>query len=343
MSAPVSLLVPVKPPARPTLAKRFGRSVDKWLQRPGRYFITDEAMKRFGTHAIMGAARRYNGWRYAERAERHAEAYRTKLASLLRENGATGPSHIEIKDGYALDTSLSLPHLDALLEQADALVEERSGRTFSGVQQPFLRNLWFNEDAEKVPAVLDFITSSAVLEPVMRYLGTVPVLAKTRPGGIRLMESNAALDPGANGPFRESQLYHLDIHGTPLVYVLVAVRDIAPESGPWTFLPDSVSERACRAMNYGKRGMSYRVSDEEMYRHISPDERVVFSCPRGSVLFIDSSRCFHYGSRNAIPPRFQLMYAYTNVCRSDLSMTFLKNMSYPFATDASRLRKMVLK
>jgi hypothetical protein len=57
------------------------------------------------------------------------------------------------------------------------------------------------------------------------------------------MESNAALDPNSAGPFRESQLYHLDIHDTPLVYVLVLVDDVTDESGPWTFLPASVSAR----------------------------------------------------------------------------------------------------
>jgi hypothetical protein len=176
----------------------------------------------------------------------------------------------------------------------------------------------------------------------MDYLKTVPVLSMTRPPGVRFMESNVALDPQAGGPYRNSQLYHLDIHDSPLVYVLVAVRDIAPSSGPWTFLPESVSARASAALRYREKGVAYRLTDEQMLAaSIDPAEAVTFACPRGSVLFIDSSRCFHYGSRHADPPRFQLMYGLTSVCRADFSQTFMPSLRYPVGPNASRLRRFV--
>src|SRR6185369_11665680 len=103
-----------------------------------------------------------------------------------------------------------------------------------------------------------------------RHLETTPVLSKTLPPGVRFMESNMALDPDAAGPFRESQLYHLDLHDTPLVYVLVLAQDVREESGPWTFLPASVSARAKRALGYQQPGVEYRVTDEQMYEVIDP-------------------------------------------------------------------------
>jgi hypothetical protein len=324
------------------LREQMEKFADRWLSRPGKYLLTDEAMAAFGTKRIMGAAKRFNRWRYASRCKEHERGYRLEAETLLRDNGRRRSHGIALQDGYALDTSGTLPHLEELIQQCEQIVQERGGKTFSGVQQPFLRNLWFPGDDIKCPAVLDFITSSEVLEPVMHYLKTVPVLARTRPGGVRFMESNAALDPGADGPFRESQLYHLDIHDSPLVYVLVAVRDIEPESGPWTFLPDSVSTKACQTMGYGKPGMSYRVKDEVMDQHADPERAIRFACPKGSVLFIDSSRCFHFGSRNAFPPRFQLMYAFTSVCRADFTMCFMQPMPFPEHSSDSRLRRMVL-
>jgi hypothetical protein len=42
-------------------------------------------------------------------------------------------------------------------------------------------------------------------------------------------------------------------------------------------------------------------------------DAIEFCYPRGTVLFIDSSACFHYGSRNSIKPRFQLMLGYAGV------------------------------
>ena len=58
------------------------------------------------------------------------------------------------------------------------------------------------------------------------------------------------------------------------------------------------------------------------------------------VLFIDSSACFHYGSRNAVRPRFQFMYTLTTPCRCDLFQTQFE-ARYPVPDDASALRRMV--
>jgi hypothetical protein len=195
---------------------------------------------------------------------------------------------------------------------------------------------------EKYPALVDFITSSEVLDLAARHLGTVPVLSKTRPPGIRFMESNAALDPDASGPYRQSQLHHLDLHDTPLVYVLVMARDIPPESGPWTFLPQGASDRAVQGLHYREKGVRYRVTDEEMAKVVSPSEQIEFSGKKGDVLFIDSSRCFHFGSRRSVVPRFQLMFGLTSPCRTDLSQTFMPEFRYPRTPDESPLRRMVL-
>src|SRR5262249_28921983 len=149
---------------------------------------------------------------------------------------------------------------------------ERGGKRHSSVQQPFLRNMLFPGDLEKYPAILDFILSSELLAVAAQHLRTVPVLSKTLPPGVRFMESNAALDPNWAGPFRESQLYHLDLHDTPLVYVLLLVDDVTEESGPWTFLPASVSARAKAALRYQQPGTRYRVTDEQMYSVVTPTE-----------------------------------------------------------------------
>ena len=79
-----------------------------------------------------------------------------------------------------------------------------------------------------------------------------------------------------------------------------------------------------------------------MYRVIDPKEAIVFAYPKGTVLFIDSSRCFHYGSRRSYKPRLQMMYAYTSACRCDFSQTFMQPFPYSIKEKDSALRKMVL-
>ena len=322
----------------------FGKWSDLALRPFTSTSVTDEAIIRHGGHNITRWAKWYNHRRYAAKWRRHRDAYDNRWDELLRGNngGQLPPSRLEMTDGWVRDDSHSLPNLERVLEQADRIVTERGGRRHSFAQQPFLRHLLFPGDLEQYPALLDFITSSEVLDVAARHLGTVPVLSKTRPPGVRFMESNAALDPDDGGPYRESQWHHLDLHDTPLVYVLVMVRDIPPEAGPWTFLSQSVSDRAAAALRYREPGVAYRVTDEAMYGVVDRSEEIVFSGRRGDVLFIDSSRCFHYGSRHCVIPRFQLMYGLTSPCRGDFSQTFMKDFPYPLDGRESELRRMVL-
>ena len=64
--------------------------------------------------------------------------------------------------------------------------------------------------------------------------------------------------------------------------------------------------------------------------------------PRGTVLFIDTRRCFHYGARDGDEPRFQLMYGLTSVCRSDFSGSYMPLDRPPLEPGADGLRRLVL-
>lgn len=64
--------------------------------------------------------------------------------------------------------------------------------------------------------------------------------------------------------------------------------------------------------------------------------------PRGAVLFLDSSRCFHYGSRDCVIPRYQMMYAFVSPCRTDFSEMLMTPRVYQTEPSDSRLRPTVL-
>ena len=159
--------------------------------------------------------------------------------------------------------------------------------------------------------------------------------------GIRFVESNAAFDDQPGEP-HDSQLFHIDYYSLPNVYVLVLLRDTAREHGPWTFLPRSTSQRAASALNYWSRQRGYRVSDDDIYSVVNRDEVIEFCGQRGSVLFIGSSGCFHYGSRQSVKPRFQLMIGYSGACRTDFSEMIMESKVYPIRDLDSRLRRLVL-
>lgn len=300
-------------------------------------------MAALGIANTMKLAYGYNRIKFRQQGARRKSLYREQFASLLEENGAPVGRKIQMQDGWAIDTSQSLPHLDRILVDADKVIAERGGvrSSVGGAYRSFFQDIWAPSDAEDYPSFLDFATSSDVLATVGSYLQCVPVPSRTLPPGIRVVESNAAFDDRPNQP-HDSQLYHIDYYSRPGVYVSVLLRDTARESGPFTFLPRTVSERAARALNYHSRRRGYRVSDQEIYSVIDRKEVVEFCGRRGTVLFINSSECFHYGSRNAVKPRFMLMLAYTGTYRTDFSEVFMQQTYLPTRASNSRLRRFVL-
>jgi hypothetical protein len=248
-----------------------------------------------------------------------------------------------MRDGWVIDSSGSLPYLDEILCDADEIIGERAGvRTSgSGAYRSYFQDLWTQEDTERYPSFLNFATSSDVVAVVADHLQTVPALSCTIPEGIRFVESNAAFDDQPDS-HHDSQLFHMDYRSRPDVYVLVLLQDTTFEHGPWSFLPAGRSSEVASALRYWKRGVGYRYTDNEVYSVADRDELIEFSYPRGTVLFIESSGCFHFGSRNSVKPRFQLMLGYTRVCRSDFTDLFVKGRTFPVRDGDSRLRRLLV-
>ena len=300
-------------------------------------------MQRLGIRPTMELALQYNQAKHGYQDAWRRELYRTQLDELLQENGAPTRPAIEMHEGWAIDTSGTLPHLDQVLADADEIIEERRGvrTSTTGTYRSYFQDLWKPEDAERYPSFVDFCTSSDVIAAVSHYLESIPALSTTLPSGIRFVESNAEFDDQPDRA-KDSQLYHIDYYSLPNVYVLVLLQDTSFENGPWTFLPRSVSQRVREDAGYWEAGRDYRMSDEEVFTHASREDVIEFSYPRGTVLFIESSGCMHFGSRDSQQARFQLMYGYTGACRTDFSEVFMPLKRYPIAESDSRLRKLVL-
>lgn len=296
-----------------------------------------------GLNNARAIAHAYNGWRYKDRIKLHQSLFQERFDELLAGNGPFSPNQdsLVMKDGYCFDRSGTLPFVQDILKEVGPIVDERQGKVIGYIQQNFFRSLFKKEDITKCPSLLNFPTSSAVLKTVGDYFQTVPVLSKTLSPGVRIMESNVKFDPTPDAGHRESQNYHLDRHSHPFMYCLVLLKEVTEQSGPWSFLGAETSAKAATKLRYGKRSVPYRISDEMMYEHVDPKELIVFTGKPGDVLFIDSSKCFHYGSRNAVVPRFLAMFAFTTPKRSDLTQTFLRQNNRPLE-GASELRKIVL-
>jgi hypothetical protein len=312
------------------------RPVGRWLDA--------DKMAHLGIRNTMRLAKRYNALLYGRHQRRRERLWRESFGELAEPSGGpSGSRRVRIEDGFALDASGTLPGLEELLRAADEVIEERAGRApVDDRYRAFFRNLIEVEDLDRWPQLLSFCASPDLIATVADYVGFIPALSKTLPTGVRVVESGKHLDSLAHLPPRDSQVFHIDPYDHPMVYVIVLVRDCTDRMGPFTFLPASTSERAAKKLDYWSRGRPYRLSDEEIYSVVDESETIRLTYPRGTVLLIDTSRCFHYGSRNSDEPRFQVMYGLTSVCRSDFSETYMPQFEYPTPSEYGPLQRLVL-
>ena len=311
--------------------------------KPAARLLDRDSMQLLGVSNTMKLARTYNGLWYGKHHEYRTTQYRDNFEELIAENGNRVAPANEIKDGWVIDTSGKLPFLEQLIKDADEIIIERGGIKRQDYGRPFFQELITEEHFKKYPSILKFATSSDVLSSICKYLEFIPVLSYSVPNGVRLIESWNKFDDAPDQPLRASQLFHLDYHDKPMAYVIVLLRDVTMENGPFCFLPKSVSEQACRGLgNYHSKKGGHRVSDGKMYSIVSESELIKVCYPAGTVVFLDNSACFHYGSRNAVSPRYLMMFAYLSTCRTDFGDIWLVNMRYPVKSSDSRLRRMVL-
>jgi len=300
-------------------------------------------MQPLGVNNTMKLARTYNRLKFGKYHEYRKAQYLYHFDELIRENGLPTTQLSQIKDGWASNTYGTLPHLKQLLVDADEIIRERGGvKRTSPEDRTYFQEIPIDDLLFKYPSILDFATSSDVLSVICSYLGFIPVLSQVLPYGIRFNESWAKFDDNPNGPLRASQLFHLDFHDSPMAYVIVALRDVSMENGPFCFLPESISQKASKALNYGSIGRHHQVQDEEIYSVVSESELIKFCYSAGTVLFLDNSKCFHYGSRKAVKPRYLMMYAYLSPCKTNFGDVYMSQNTYPIRASDSRLRKLVL-
>jgi len=324
------------------LAKLVDRAISPFA-RVLQYDYVDYPMRPLGKNNTMKIARAYNSLVYGRYYKYRRAQYLNNFDELIRENGEPAAAPVEIRDGWALDTSGTLPHLQQLLSDADEIIKERGRVKRTDYGRPWFQEIPIDDLFGKYPSLLDFATSSEVLTTISRYLGFIPVISPTLPNGLRFNESWAGHDDAPPDFFRGSQLHHLDYHDTPMAYMIVLLKDVAMENGPFCFLPDSASQKVTKAHRYKSWGVPHRLTDKEVYSAVPESELVKICYPAGTVYYLDPSKCYHYGSRNSVIPRYALMYSYVSPRRTDFGEVLLPLKKYPVGDGDSRLRKMLIR
>jgi hypothetical protein len=218
----------------------------------------------------------------ASRAEaRERDAARYELGHRLS---------IKEARGFAVAPPGSIEAAGPVIEAANTLIDSigiDSLVTQGQAKGGFIAQGFLPEDAFELDSpYMRFALSDEVVQPVTDYLGIVPIL-----NSIDVWYSFHG-----GGEAKSSQLWHLDRADVKQVKVWIHASDIDAPSGPLTVLDAAASEDLADRVSYDFYS-SYRISDEQVREAAGDSGLVSFSGPTGTVDFVDTSRCFHFGSR----------------------------------------------
>jgi hypothetical protein len=231
----------------------------------------------------------------------HQEASkRSRLASQIQLSEAEEKAVDELKrSGYARLTGLSgLSDLQELGQYGDwatehkedfkakngpikksfwtELVEKRNGRLWIGTNQPLVK----------------FALQDSLVRISSKYLGTFPILNYVL----------LTLSEHTKEKLNYSQLWHMDRDSINVIKVFVYLTDVkSTDDGPFTFV-DAAGSRGVRNSFFLRH-----LPDGDFFRSAKKSDVKEMTGSRYEVFAVDTTRCYHMGSRVA-EGRSRLMY-----------------------------------
>lgn len=280
---------PVAPPFAD--ASRRGR-----VSRRLRQEVSERVLGRDG---VVG--RRYIGGTDEER-ERYARllrqldapdlARRRRVAESLGQHGRVA---IPPSMGFAVFGDDHFEHVDDVVVAARAIMEAADPLATAGgmPNKPQLfTGILPSEDLTLASPFLRFALQPAVLRPISAYLGGVPVLYN--------VDLWFSVSPNTEA-LSTSQLYHSDWEGLSQIRLLVYVHDVKPTDGPFVVMEAEASRKVRKQTGYTffRDGSDRygRIEDEQVQAVIGDRRQHRLDGPTGTVAFVDTAQCLHYGSR----------------------------------------------
>ena len=231
----------------------------------------------------------------------HVRTYRRRCA---------GPGYATVVSGARAEIDpeigfLAVPPGGLAAEQARAAVAEVRERVSkldvdslcANSRKSYLVNLLADEELGADSAIVRYVTSPEIVGVAAKYLRCVPLLTN-----IRVWYSPNDSDQPAG-----SQVFHIDHEDYRQMKGFLFIDDVTPESGPLTLLP---ARHAIPIQRQLRMTRSKQVSDEAIADLVPSEDVVSLTGPAGTLGLVDTSNCFHFGSRAGTRPRLVLTFQY---------------------------------
>ena len=254
----------------------FGQRLDRWILRNG-----------FAVSMPLMALRLIEA--------RRALAQGVGLVSVSARGAANEliPSDL----GYKAFGPELFPDTPELIRSCQAIFEAHQSELFD--TDTFNKKYFFNiasvEDLKNHPVLMAYAMSKQMMEIISGYLPN-PRLNSI---GVYYSEVNDSV--------AGSQLFHVDGDCLKQMKCFVNVWGVDEGTGPFTFIPASVTNRTLR-----NRGLIKDLSDNDVDRETDAVPYIRATGPAGSGVFCDTSSCLHQGSRARERPRLVFMIQFVS-------------------------------
>jgi len=213
---------------------------------------------------------------------------------LSRKNAAIG---VEIIGGINIDEKHGFKILDGYesIEWTDAVIRKSRNAfdkiDFDKIEWADKKHLFTGvleqKEIDENSVFIKFALQKSILSAVTRYFGFIPVLSY-----IGVWHS-----PGQSSAYTNSQLFHCDQADVRQVKIFIYCSDVTPDDGPVNLIDATSSEMLRKKLNYIWSDEKQCVPDQKISEHVAVSDWIPLTANAGAVVFADTSRCFHFGSR----------------------------------------------
>ena len=236
------------------------------------------------TFRVRGARVRqvYHTWRRVERFLRDSDR-RSSLGKL-----PSTDLRIARERGFLIGPPGAFAETDDVVREAQQALKQFDATTppAGKNRKRFLQNVLDASTLTQESAAVRFALRDDVIAAVSAYLRIVPFLTS-----IQVFHSDTI-----EGVPTSSQLFHCDGDDVTQVKVFIYCSDVDAASGPLTVLDADATTEVQRATRYWYR---HRLTDDQVEQVVGTGHQHPILGPAGTAAFVDTSRCFHFGSRVA--------------------------------------------
>lgn len=270
--------------------------------RPGIYFAISRLIKTLLEPVITARS-------FANR--RYVEAIPMSLSISNKDH------FLEVPDDHLTGVGGICEDVNLFFKKHRNLIMERNSGLYANLLPPLINGnetQLTNEEQNLLRKILKFASQPTLIGLAAKYIGQIPAIHNF---SLNFVKSDAGL-----GELSSSQLYHRDLGCERLLHLILQVSACGEKDGPFSYIDAEKSEFLIKKLNHS----GGRVSDDEIYKHVSEGDVRKVTGPAGKVVFLNPFKCFHYGARNTGGERLQLIISYAppNAGSEGLNCLYLK-------------------